>query len=145
MFHRCDNEKQSKDLYRKLCKLLHPDHGGDNECFILLKECYDLFVEVQEQLSKDKIKAEPTKKPAGDPAKYALSDFDILADDACLEVINEIKKYATSHSKFSLSFTESVAEYLEENGFITSAQYNKLVKIYYAFRMDKEIDKKKED
>jgi len=134
MFHRCKDEKEGKNLFRKLAKHLHPDFGGENELFILLKESYEIYEEFCTALNNQ----QETKQKKGNPSKYSESEFDIDFGDEKLEIFEEIRKYAKTHKKFNLSYIDSVWEFLEEKGFISSSQYNKLVKVYYAFRMDKE-------
>ena len=39
------SKKRLKTAYRRAAMKHHPDKGGDQECFILAKEAYDLLVE----------------------------------------------------------------------------------------------------
>lgn len=61
----------------------------------------------------------------------------VPSTDERLKIIEEIIEYAKTHPKFNVAYTESIKAYGSENGYITSTQYNTLVKTYYAFRMDK--------
>jgi hypothetical protein len=40
------------------------------------------------------------------------------------------------YKKFDTSYVSNIADFLEENSYLTSGQYNSLVKVYTAFRMD---------
>lgn len=132
MFHRCKDKEDGHKLFKKLAKYLHPDTGGDHESFILLKECFDMFLDYLTSGFH-----ENTEKK-GDPNRYQLSPYDVTEGSDKLKIFDEITKYSKTHLKYNLSYLESVQEYLQEHGFITSGQYNALVKNYYAFRMDKE-------
>jgi len=130
MFHNCKNEKEIKKLFRSLASFLHPDKGGEGYLMILLQEAKELAVEAvkgYESFKKETTKHEKTYE-------------DVDAGDERLSIICEIKKYGEKHKSFSTDFVESVEEYLEEHGYVTSSQFNSLVKVYYSFRMDKKND-----
>lgn len=40
-FYGCTNEKEAKEIYRKLAKCFHPDKGGSDDLMIELKKQYD--------------------------------------------------------------------------------------------------------
>ncbi len=42
-FKDCSNKEEAKQLFRKLCKEMHPDFGGDDHIFIEMKKQYDLI------------------------------------------------------------------------------------------------------
>lgn len=130
MFDSCQTEEESKKLYRRLSLHLHPDHGGEHDLFILLTNAYELHIKYINDIKNivDNIEKGP---------RYIKTIFDIEEEDQALEIIDEILQYAKTHKRFDPSFVESIQEYLEENGKVTSNQYNKLVNIYYSFRMDK--------
>lgn len=135
MFHQCQSLEEAKILFRKLAFYLHPDHGGDSQLMILLQESFENFKDYIEYLEFEKQKKEQTEKNQ----KYETQIDDVYElDIEKLKIIDEILKYSENHPRFKADYTESVKEYLEEHGFITSQQYNSLVKVYYAFRMDKE-------
>lgn len=138
MFHNCKNLDDSKKLFRKLAMRLHPDHGGDNELMILLQEAYNNFQFIHEELEKQNKQKDEEKSKKENCNKYENAIEDVELGDESLKIIDEILEYAKNHERFKADFTESIKEYLEEHGHITSMQYNKLVKIYYSFRMDKE-------
>lgn len=58
-------------------------------------------------------------------------------DDDDLQIIYDIYNYAKNHPRFDTKYVDSIQDYLAENGYITSNQYNALVNVYYSFRMDK--------
>ena len=68
--------------------------------------------------------------------QYEKTDEDIYEDDERSYIACEIMDFAHSHPKFDISFSESIYEALIYKGSITSAQYNGLVNIYYAFKID---------
>ena len=128
MFHKCNNINDIKKLYKRLAFRLHPDYGSDPDLMILLTESYEMalqFLNSVEKLEKE------TQKP------YQNSLEDVLIGDERLKIIDEIIEYSKLHTRFKTDYVNSIREYLEENLHITSSQYNSLVKIYYAFRMDK--------
>jgi len=147
MFFKCSDKQEAKTLFKKLAMRLHPDHGGDHQLMILLKETYEKFIEdldryerftklVEESENKKNEKKESPKKSEDKYQKV----FEDVYDEEQLKIIDEIIKYGEKHERFDTSFTESIKEYLEENGFITSTQYNSLVRVYYSFRMDKKAE-----
>lgn len=136
MFHKCSSEEEAKKLFRRLALRLHPDAGGDSDLMILLQEWYEYSREAINESSK---KQEKETKWSGE--KYHKSYENIYSGDERLHIIVEIFAYSDSHKKFDPSMTESINEYLSENGYITSAQYNALVRVYYAFRMDQKKEK----
>lgn len=136
MFHRCVTLSEAKNIFRRCAMKLHPDYGGDSDLMILLKECYDLFIEFQ----NSKNRPEDTDKST--ILKYQKSFEDVFLNDERLEILNEIFEYSKEHPKYKVGFTLSIHEFLEEKGYITSSQYNCLVKNYYLFRMDKFFEEK---
>lgn len=129
MFHNCRSKEDVKSLFRRLAKYLHPDHGGDAKLMILLQEARDQAEEILDGYE------EYETKHKEDREYYTVYD-DIRAGDPLLSIFDEIDRYAAKNKRFDMSYTNSVWEYLEKNGYITSNQFNGLVKIYYAFRMD---------
>lgn len=130
MFHKCKSKEEVKSLYFKLAQFLHPDKGGDGNLFSLLKESYDMaleFVEVVKMEKKNKRRYENT-----------VYDVD-FTDIESLKIIDDIYEYAKTHPKFKTDYLDSIVEYLKQNNYITSHQFNSLVKVYYAFRMEKEL------
>lgn len=127
MFHECKNKEDVKSLFRKLCYFLHPDHGGDTELMILLNDSYEMALDFYD-----------THEEAPSQFRYEKVFEDVLNGMSQLEIIQEILAYASKHKRFNTDYVSSLQEFLEEKGYLTSSQYNSLVKIYYSFRMDKE-------
>lgn len=127
MFHHCKTKEDVKKLYFKICQYLHPDKGGDPSLFSLLHESYEIALELKNI-------SHHSKKSEG---KYENAFDDVWKEDNAeeLKIIDEIYLYANEHKKFNTDYLDSVKEYLEQNGYITSCQYNCLVKTYYAFKM----------
>lgn len=116
---------------------LHPDYGGSNELMILLNESYDAALN---GISHRKASPSPQKESSGE---FYENTFEAVSiDDERISIIVEIFDYANSHPSFKIDFVLSIRDYLYENGFITSGQYNKLVGIYYAFQMHRKKEKK---
>ena len=134
MFAKCKDLEEAKKLFRKLAMKLHPDYGRTNELMILLQETYEICVE---KLTPSTVKVKPKPKIKTTKCEFYENSFeDIYNGDTRLFIIPEIIKYAQSHKSFKTSYLESVMDFLNQNEFVTSGQYNPLVKIYYAFRMD---------
>jgi hypothetical protein len=134
MFINCQDEDSMKKLYRRLANFLHPDKGGEADLMIMLTKSFE------RALINLKKSANANVKP---DAKYQNIYEDILYDleDERLGIIKEILKYSEKYPRYKTDYINSIIEYMDNNGFITSSQYNSLVKSYYAFRMDKEEEK----
>lgn len=65
--------------------------------------------------------------------KFKRSEKSLDADDwRVVELFQEMFHYSRTHSEFKqFEFLNSVSEFCSSNGFITSKQYNVLLKIYY--------------
>jgi len=143
MFHKCESPTQIKDLFRKLAKRLHPDHGGSDSLMILLqdaKQDADLRLELISSMDDHQEKSSKKKKPKWKSSgRYSVEDDAdlIYSDDSRVEILDDILLFAKHHKSFDASFTESIYEYLEDRGYITSPQYNALVRIYYGRKINK--------
>ena len=135
MFGRCKDKEECKKLFKRLAKYLHPDTGGENDLFIMLQDSYEFVVQAFEDLENSK--KTHRKEPKYQDLKYTKVFENISSGDDRLEILEDIFSYQKAHPKFHSDFVNSVSDYLEENGLLTSGQYNTLVKIYYSFRMDK--------
>ena len=142
MFHNCTNKEDVKKLFRRIAKHLHPDSGGEHDLMILLQESYQISFDFYENLEKLE-KEEETKRRQEEERKrkqqvkaYEKTEEDVHEEDQRLEIIDKIRRYSENHKKFKLDFVESIEETLENRGYITSGQFNALVKIFYNFRMD---------
>lgn len=136
MFFKCKNEREVKELYRKLALKLHPDHGGCSMLFNLLQDAKDNMIRLLAKVEKN---IEPGAFKTRN-RKYENQIEDVYAGDECLEIIKDFRKYKEKVSSFSLSFLESLEDFLSDRGYLTSIQYNCLVKTYYAFRMWEKIE-----
>ena len=131
MFKNCQDEESIKKLYRRLANYLHPDKGGEADLMIILTKSFErALVELKKS-------ANANVKP---DAKYQNIYEDIPYDpeDERFEIFKEILKYSEKYPRYKTDYINSILEYMDNKGFITSAQYNSLVKTYYTFRMDKE-------
>lgn len=146
MFSKCLNEEEVKVLFRKLALKLHPDQGGCVDLMVKLQDSYEdaiqrfknknvVFEEFVPKYSHTHENLQPDDEP-GQPfhtSSHSVGKSQINK----LKILDVIYRYAKAHKKFNTNFIDSLDEFLEQNGFLTSFQYNKLVNIYYAFRMDK--------
>lgn len=146
MFSNC-NSKEVKILFRQLCHYLHPDKGGDSMLFDKLINARDLRLkELNKKEDKfEKVYEEKVYKEyvEGEFPKEFEEDK-IFKGDPRLKIFDYIFKYQKISKSFKIEFTLSVHNYLLENGFCTSSQYNSLVKMYYSFNMKDRIDKEEE-
>ena len=128
MFHRSQTKAEGKSLFRKLAMRLHPDHGGDNDLMILLQETYDKFIETfDDHIVKDS------------PLVYEKVYENVESGDIRLKLLVDIMSYGEQHKKFNTDFCESILDFLDEKGYITSSQYNALLKTYFAFKMNETV------
>jgi hypothetical protein len=112
---------------------------------ILLQESYELHLKaITKKSSKKKSKKEKTE-PLFEPFDWTKGDpfeevvlFVSCHDPRSLELFNQIAKYAANHKKFNIEFVDSVWDYNKRKGYITPAQFNSLVKLYYAYEMEME-------
>jgi|ERR1700722_10881568 len=150
MWHKCTDEDQCKKLFRRLALRLHADHGGSDDLMILLKESYESKLETYLKKTKSKFtkrnekkehKTEKTLWKPGDPFEKVIEDVD-LADPMLQTLFLEIQTFSKTNKSFKIDFTESILEYALKNKYVTSNQFNALVKIYYTFRMDQKEEKK---
>ena len=51
------------------------------------------------------------------------------------DLIEDMNLFASQNPDFDPSFLDSIGEFGKKNGFISSGQYNSLLKVYRAFRM----------
>lgn len=144
MFRKCRSVAEVKKLYRLLALRLHPDYGGSNELMALLIEVYEEALDsaTYEERNDNKKKETKTEKSYYDENEYGDGLYkcvneDVQQKDPRLKIFMDILEYAKEHKTFKTDFVLSLVEFLDEKGFLTPAQYNKLVKIYYAFHMDK--------
>jgi len=126
MFHHCKTKEEVKSLYFKLANFLHPDKGGDCYLFSLLKETYEMALELKV--------SSKSKNSSG--KKYETVYDDVLEDEEAIKIIDDIYEYAKAHPKYKTDFLDSVNEFLNDKGYITSSQYNSLVRAFYAFKMN---------
>lgn len=152
MFFKCLTTTECKNLFKRLAKKLHPDLGGDHDLMILLKEAYEeryssleIFEQLRNEKPKDETKSYTFKKknkpePAPWDGIYEKVTDDIYRGDPRLSIIDEILNYASKNPTFKTDFTNSVKGFLDKKDYITSSQFNTLIKIYFSFRMDEEDD-----
>ncbi len=131
MWHRCKDEDECKKLFRRLALMIHPDKGGEADIFVVLQESYDMEI----KLRKSKTYRPPQYKP--EETLYRQRYEHIYREDKGLNILTDIEEYAFKNCKFNTDFLFSMMEFLDKNGYLTCNQYNTLVKIYYAFNMQK--------
>ena len=69
--------------------------------------------------------------------KYEMSEDEIHANDKRLKLLDELSDFVIKTPKFDPTFFYSILESLKKKGKISAAQYNALVKVYYAFHLHK--------
>lgn len=129
MFFNTYTKEEALKLFRKLSFRLHPDHGGSNELMILLQEAYEERCKWIEEL--DKAQKKEQKK------YYEKTTEKIRSGDDRLGILDEIYIFLLDNPDIKLDFVESVRNFYKAHAYITSGQYNALVKIYHQFEMDK--------
>lgn len=142
MFFKCKNEDEVKKLFRQLSLKLHPDAGGCQELFILLKESHENALKtLKERKEKPKQESKPEPKKEETvlyPGKYQLVSENILAGDTRIKIIQDILAFAKKNLPHPPEFVQSVAAFFLRRYYVTASQYNSLVKIYYAYDINKE-------
>jgi hypothetical protein len=134
MFQKCQTTEETKTLFRKLAKYLHPDVGGDTQLMILLQETYEMHLHsLENQKMIGTTESEPVYTPIW-----------IYKDDPRTKVVYEILKYAKYNKRFDDTFVASIKDQLEANGKISQAQLNSILKVYKGFKMEQFL-KDKED
>ena len=134
MFFLCRSKEEAKKLYRRLSIFLHPDKGGESDLMSLLTSSYENILK-----SLPEIIDESCCKVV-----YQNCYEDVYKPNEKLNIIEDMYEYAATHKRFDLSFLDSIVDFLVEYGYVTSAQYNSLVKIYYSFKMNEKLKKNKQ-
>jgi hypothetical protein len=70
--------------------------------------------------------------------EYEEAYEDIFKGDKRLSIFEQIKKFSKKNPRFKSDFVESVTFFLDSKGYITSNQYNGILKTYYSFKMNEE-------
>ena len=135
MFFKCRTKEDVEKIYEQLSFYLHPDRGGCPMIFNLLEEAKDNMLSIIDELDAD---IDQKKKHQGQ--KYEPQLGNIEYGDPRLEILTDHIRYKHFSPKFSIEFAESLCAYLDEKGYITSSQYNCLVKTYYAFKMWEKLE-----
>jgi DnaJ-class molecular chaperone len=82
MFHHCKTKEEIKSLYFKLAQYLHPDKGGDSNLFSLLKESYEMAMDLLDL--KEAIIKENKKK-----RRYENTVYDVhMTDKESLGIVD---------------------------------------------------------
>ena len=139
MFFKCKTTEEVKALYKKLARRVHPDFGGCHDLMCLLTEAYEERLKI---ITKHKKKFETNEYEEGNEYEEAFDcEIRIEEPDERLKILEDIEEYATTHPKFDTTYIENLRGFLSMRGYLTSAQYNKLVKIFYSFRMNEKKKK----
>lgn len=128
MFDKCKTKEEAKTLFRKLSMKLHPDHGGDHELFIKLKESFDNF------------KPTASSKPHKNYSDFFDYNIDPDTDDRFLEIIEDILYYAENiNKKFNPDFTLSMLHLIEQGKILSDSQEDAILNIYTKFKVEEKI------
>ncbi|HSX26804.1 MAG TPA: hypothetical protein VLE89_07360 [Chlamydiales bacterium] len=131
MFHRCQNEEEAKELYRRLAKRLHPDCGGEKELMILLKESHDIALNhIKSPASSAQFHDAGNVKPQPGPPSKPVEK--VPSNDKRLEFVKDLIKLLmkVAVSPKTANFITSVLKFLEDNQFLTIQQYKALKDVY---------------
>lgn len=129
MWHRCKNNEELKILYKRLAYLLHPDTRGESDLFIILQESFN---------------SEKDRRKEFDFSAFEVSDENeirkktvdhVFQGDPRLKIISDIEEYAKKNTLYNLSFIKSIKKYLVSKGYITSSQYNSMIRIWDSWDM----------
>jgi plasmid stability protein len=69
--------------------------------------------------------------------KYLPVNHCVSIEFEAADILDEMLDYAESHPRFDASYVNSIKKQALKTRQISAAQYNSLLKTYYAFRMDK--------
>jgi len=131
MFSGCKNPKEVIDLFEKISLYVHPECGGAEELFELLEAAKDRAIESIVAYNEYAELCDQAELP-----RYELTNQAVHQGDTNLNIINDILDFSSDDNEFNSEFTLSVANFFKRKKYITSAQYNALVKIYNAFVKD---------
>ncbi len=131
MFRNCQDENSIKNLYRRLANFLHPDKGGEADLMVMLNKSYERALVEFKKSGNVNVKPDAKYENVYDDIPYDI-------EDERFDVIKDILEYAEKNKRYKTDYVQSILEFIENKGYITSSQYNSLVKSYYTFRMDKE-------
>ncbi len=145
MFHKTLSKDEAKRLYYRLSMFLHPDKGGECDLFNLLSESYEKKCMDFDENIQEEPKEKKAENPRYEGNYQAVYDENITILDPRIKVIDEMLTYAKENKNFKSDFIQSVYKFGKERGYITSMQYNSLLKTYYSFQMHikKEPEKEK--
>lgn len=85
-----------------------------------------------------KPKKEKKPRPTSYPGRYQPVNVQMSAENQdFLNLIDEMLEFARNNERFDPGTTLSIRESATEKGHVTVNQYNALVHVYYAFKMDR--------
>ncbi len=155
MFQDCNSETEVKKLYRRLALLIHPDRGGDGELMVKLTKAYDraLSNAPKPRSTTSQARTQPNPRPRKPPEPkpqpeaprprkdgepYTESqEGDIKNTDWRSGILLELVEFFKTKKSYTNKFINSIACYFAIRGFITSGQYNCLVRMYNEFGLNK--------
>lgn len=116
MFENTETLDELKRIYRKLCKFLHPDLGGDKELMQLATEEYE-----RRKISIENFYKKTTKdEEIFNQQKYYRRED---VDKELFKILMELTNFMKPNEE---DFFLGVCEYAANNGYVTEKQYNAL-------------------
>lgn len=103
-FSKCQNKSEAKDLYRKLSKLFHPDHGGDTSLQVELQNQYDRWdspnnkATINSGGSSSAYESVYNFNPRVEQLEHEIRRLKRLLEDSPFE-INRLNNYINAHKK----------------------------------------------
>jgi hypothetical protein len=131
MFFKSHTKEDCKILFKKLALKLHPDCGGDHQLMLLLNEAYEDRMNWLTEIEKSIKEAETAKKTKS----YENVVEKIYNGDERILLLQEVDDYMTNNPSLKLDFVVSVLAFYFEKGYVTSGQYNAILKIYHQYEM----------
>lgn len=129
MFFKCKTKEESKVLFRRLAKFLHPDKGGDSDLMILLTQSYEAF---DNSIKNDK----KEDKKQNEKQNEKQVDINLIFQD-----IIELDKL-NSVSPSTREFVNSLYVFFQRNNRLTDKQFKTLCNIHSRLVFQNEKRKK---
>lgn len=71
-----------------------------------------------------------------EPNKYQNVNHDVSVEYEAADILDEILDFAENRIDFDATYFKSIKKQALQSRVISAAQYNSMVKVYYAFKMD---------
>jgi hypothetical protein len=138
MFRKCQTKDEIRELYKRIVFLFKQEPQGGSDLISLLNKCAKESAErtdYREKLRQKHKEDYSQTKYCKENGKYQDAIEDVDDSDERLNIIYNIHQFANKNPGYKIEFVVSLENYLEDKGKISAAQYNALVKSYYAMKM----------